>query len=255
MSRLKTIYTTSFSFIRFFLSTSTIHGLNHIAERKRHFLERLLWFVLVVISSYWIANLSSQALVRYIENPTVISMERDYFSWNTTFPAITICPTNKLSPVALEAYVDGSSAKNKTDLRLFLESLAEAGYDSFDSVMLYDGIAPEEYMEVLLKLQEVFRPPMSCPDIKNVNCVLQKTVTEMGICYSFNSQLAVYNSPEYRGHASWKLIKQEEPLAVNPLDGDIFVNVVNISSGYNVSSNENFRVQMSKLFKLLRTLC
>lgn len=34
---------------------------------------------------------------------------------------------------------------------------------------------------------------------------------------------------------SWELKEEEETLRVNPLDGDVYVNFVNINSGYDVS--------------------
>lgn len=220
------------SFQRFFLSTSTIHGLNHMSTKKRHYTETLLWFLLVLLSTYWVAKLSNQALMRYVDNPTVISMERDYFSWNTSFPTATICPTNKTNTTTLENYVKHSNAGNKTALKEFLVSLADAGYDSFGNVVDYAGVKPEDYMKLLLDLQIDFEPMVTCPE--GVRCELEKSVTEMGVCYSFNSQLAVYNSPEYRDSNSWRLLEEKKALVVNPLDGDVFINVVNIPGGYDV---------------------
>lgn len=236
MPTLKTLLERVVSFQRFFLSTSTIHGLNHISARKRHYSEALLWFLLVLLSTYWVAKLSNQALMRYVDNPTVISMERDYFSWNTSFPTATICPANKTNTTTLDNYVKNSHAANKTALKEFLVSLAGAGYDSFGNVVADStGIKPEEYMQVLLDLQIDFEPMVTCPD--GVRCELEKSVTEMGVCYSFNSQLAVYNSPEYRAGNSWGLLQEKKALVVNPLDGDVFINVVNIPGGYDVTLN------------------
>lgn len=210
-----------------------------MVTNKRHFLETLAWSLLVLVSAYWVGNLSSLALMRYVDNPTVISMERDYFSWNTTFPTATICPHNKTSNTSLDRYVETSNAKNKTALRLFLTSLANAGYNNFDKVTFNDEIRVEDYMEVLLALQIDFKPLITCPDDKDVKCELQNTVTEMGICYSFNSQLAVYNSPEYQRTKSWRLVEGTETLEVNPLDGDIFVSIVNMSCGYDVREHNS----------------
>lgn len=183
------------SFFHLFLSTSTIHGLNHTANRKRHVSERLFWCCLVFASVFWVCRLGRMALIRYLRNPTVISMERDRFSWNTTFPASTLCPKKKINDALLENYVSGAAAKNRTALRDFLIALSQATYGTFDKVPLYDEMPPENYIEVLSELQ-LFSSNITCPDTRNVKCELQRSVTEMGICYSFNSQLAVYNSLE-----------------------------------------------------------
>jgi hypothetical protein len=49
------------------------------------------------------ALLSLSTWRRYQENPTVISMERDYKAWNTSFPSITICPHNKYDNASAKA--------------------------------------------------------------------------------------------------------------------------------------------------------
>lgn len=46
------------------------------------------------IGIYW---LSSSTWNHYQTNPTVISIENNYQEWRTMFPAITICPMNKIS--------------------------------------------------------------------------------------------------------------------------------------------------------------
>lgn len=171
--------------------------------------------------------------MRYIDNPTVISIEHDYFSWNTSFPSATICPINKTGAIPLQGYAkNAKTIANKSELVVFLKNLAEADYDNFDKVVAYDGIKPEDYMKALLEVQMDFQPLITCPE--GVECVLQKSVTEMGVCYSFNSQIAVYSSPEYWASKSWGLLKQPQELVVNPLDGDVLVNVVNIPGDYNV---------------------
>lgn len=227
MKPFQVFFKKSLIFLQYFLSTSTIHGLNHMSNKKHHYLEILVWSLLVIFSTYWVANLSGLAVMRYVDNPTVISMERDYFTWNTSFPTATICPSNKTSEVLLERY-----AGNNTALMTFLKNLAEANYDTFDKVIDYGGFKPDDYMKVLLGLQIDFKPMITCPE--GVRCELERSITEMGICYSFNSQLAVYNSPEYRQSGSWKLMEEKDTLMVNPLDGDIFINVVNIPGGYDV---------------------
>lgn len=151
---------------------------------------------LIASAIYGAVVLSTLTLHRYIENPTVISMERDRFFWNTTFPAATVCPTYKINNELLELYAKNSVEKNKTQLKQFLTTLAEAGYENFDKVIEYDGILEEHYMDILLDLKFKFKPSVTNSGANSKLYEFQEVVTEMGICYSFNSQLAVYNSPE-----------------------------------------------------------
>ncbi|KAK9730277.1 Amiloride-sensitive sodium channel [Popillia japonica] len=183
-------------------------------------------------SVYGALLLSSSTLLRYQENPTVISMERNRFAWNTSFPCATICPDAKISEVLLDEYITKSSARNKTKLKEFLMSLAQATYSTFDKVVPYDDISSDDYLSILLQLQFEFSPTVSNSAVNARQYFLQKAITENGICYSFNSQLAVYNSPDYWRENNWKLVDKSPEFFINPLDGEVFANVVNMSTGF-----------------------
>jgi len=63
---------------------------------------RIVWLVVLVAcisGACWVPLTAWQQLQR---RPTVLSMERDYTSWNTSFPAVTLCPETKVDPVALQ---------------------------------------------------------------------------------------------------------------------------------------------------------
>lgn len=72
-------------YIRQYCCTSTIHGLNHIVN-SRTLLEKCLWIALFLTSLYYGWSLSMATVIRYINNPVVISIERDKFSWTTPLP-------------------------------------------------------------------------------------------------------------------------------------------------------------------------
>lgn len=184
------------NFIRTFLSISTIHGFNHLAEKKRHPIEYVLWLILICIAMYGSAVLSNVTFTRYQNNPTVISMERDRFSWNTSFPAATICPFVKLQEELLDNYVQNSTVKNKEGLRKFLIALSKANYDNFDQVPDFDEINSEDYMKIIWDLHFLFKPSVSNSGINVYQRILTRNINENGICYSFNSHLSIYNSPE-----------------------------------------------------------
>ncbi|KAG5898771.1 hypothetical protein JTB14_010981 [Gonioctena quinquepunctata] len=134
---------------------------------------------------------------RYRENPTVISMERDRFSWNTSFPSATICPMLKINTAKLESYLDeASDIKNKSLFYNFMISLAEATYYNLESVIEYEDVHPEDYLKLIRKFQFKFKPTVSNSALNEKQFDLQQSYTEMGFCYSFNSHLAVYNSLE-----------------------------------------------------------
>ncbi|EFA12114.2 Pickpocket protein 11-like Protein [Tribolium castaneum] len=241
-------------FIKMFFAQSSIHGFPHMSARKRHPIELIIWIVIVGAAIYGAVVLSSITLRRYTENPTVISMERDRFSWNTTFPAATICPTYKINEPLLELYVQSSTEKNKTLLREFLVTLAGATYTNFDTVVEYEGIAEENYLDILLDLQFEFKPAVSNSGGNDKMYTLQKIVSEMGICYSFNSKLAIYNSPDYWDEGNWDLVEGNETFYVNPLDGEVFANVMNMSTGFDIYVHGPYEVADIASKKLLHLM-
>lgn len=52
---------------------------------------RLLWIALVVASTLCSILLGLEGLNRYQTRPTVISLERDHWKWNSNFPSTTLC--------------------------------------------------------------------------------------------------------------------------------------------------------------------
>jgi hypothetical protein len=64
---------------------------------------RVLWLVLVSTGIAGTALFSSSTWRRYQDNPIVVSMDRDYKGWNTSFPSITICPHLKYGNTAARA--------------------------------------------------------------------------------------------------------------------------------------------------------
>lgn len=178
------------------ISISTIHGFNHITRTGHHPLERLIWIVLVACAAYEIVVVSNISLDRYRENPTVISIERDRYFWNTSFPAATVCPVRKLNEEFLEGYLrNATDIKDNGLYRKFVTALLNATYENLDQLVDYENVTGKDFVDIIKKFRFIFRPALSStlfPDIYKAGMYF----SELGVCYSFNSQLAVYNSPE-----------------------------------------------------------
>ncbi|KAJ2951863.1 hypothetical protein O0L34_g4106 [Tuta absoluta] len=223
-------------YLRLFLETSSIHGLNHLVAVGRHFLEILLWLTMVILGVYGSITLSKTTWTRYQSSPTVVSMDRDMFAWNTTFPCVTICPVTKLDPQKLEEYVQSSTEPDKEKLEKFIRSLSNATYENFEDIPDYTGIDPEYYMDILLNLTREFRPTLTI-GASGISLKIFPTITEMGLCYAVNSRVAVYNTISYRADNRWDIIEAEslnKTFYVHPLDGEVFAQVINLSTAYDV---------------------
>lgn len=65
----------------------------------------VLWIGVVGLALWGAVYLSMITWDRYQDSPTVVSMDRDMFSWNTTFPCVTVCPHTKLDEKKLSNYI------------------------------------------------------------------------------------------------------------------------------------------------------
>ncbi|CAH2105195.1 unnamed protein product [Euphydryas editha] len=215
-----------------FLETSSIHGLNHLVVTGRHPCEIFMWLMILIMSLFGTVYISRSTWLRYQSSPTVVSMDRDMFAWNTTFPSVTICPDDsKISPIKLKNYLNDSN-EDKEKFEEFIHALADANFTTFDTIPIYDAIDPDKYLELLLNLSSDFNPTLSS-GASGIHLQIIPTVTEMGICYSINSKVAVYNSPEYRAKNRWDIVHfNTSTLFVHPLDGEMFAQVMNISTSY-----------------------
>lgn len=88
-----------------------------------------------------------------------------------------------------------SNEPDKEKLRNFIKTLANARFKNFDQIPEYDGIKPDDYLELILNLSSLFRPTLTT-STSGFDLQIIPTVTEMGLCYAVNSKVAIYNSPE-----------------------------------------------------------
>lgn len=65
-----------------------------------------LFWTIVLVSAI-LSNIYVQMvfLQRFFERPHVTSLERDYYTWNTTFPSFTLCSQRKMNETALKIYL------------------------------------------------------------------------------------------------------------------------------------------------------
>lgn len=66
----------------------------------------VLWVFAIISFGFLSGYNASIFWSRYLWNPTVISVGRDYLGHNTTFPPITLCLCNKLNETAMEELLE-----------------------------------------------------------------------------------------------------------------------------------------------------
>lgn len=63
-----------------------------------------MWFLAWCCSLWMTIYIGHHFWRRLEEHPTMTSIERDRFEWNTTFPTITLCPHWNVNRTAMEIF-------------------------------------------------------------------------------------------------------------------------------------------------------
>lgn len=84
--------------------------------------------------------LSLQSFHRYETKSTVTNVELNYHLWNTSLPAITVCPLeNRIDKNLFNEYCDrnGIGGTIKDEFYEFLDSLANSTYGRFKHIKVF----------------------------------------------------------------------------------------------------------------------
>ncbi|XP_075978336.1 sodium channel protein Nach-like [Anticarsia gemmatalis] len=76
-----------------YCANCTFAGIRFIADDTKHWIERLLWVVLVVLSWYGSALLIIAAWEAFILSPISFGVETGYIDWDTKMPTVAVCET------------------------------------------------------------------------------------------------------------------------------------------------------------------
>lgn len=93
--------------IKEFLLTTYVHSYHYLADLDRRLPEKLMWLVLHFFMLFTAINIVLIAWSRFTDNPTITTLESQHYSiYNLPFPAIAICPINKLSKKSVDTYAE-----------------------------------------------------------------------------------------------------------------------------------------------------
>lgn len=108
------ILTQAKNFVNDFLNHSGIHGFSYLGNLLIiHVVEKIFWLCLICTAVYFTLEFSLENWDRYLHKSTVVSVERDYYYWNTSLPSLTICPMQRLSAERYEAYARCDLIRNQ----------------------------------------------------------------------------------------------------------------------------------------------
>ena len=99
--------TRSKHFVNDYLSHSGIHGFSYLGDLfALHVVEKFFWLVLICVGVYFSVDFGLESWDRYLHKSTVVSIERDFYYWNTSMPSLTICPIARISRTNYDDYAE-----------------------------------------------------------------------------------------------------------------------------------------------------
>ncbi|XP_055536311.1 sodium channel protein Nach isoform X2 [Wyeomyia smithii] len=160
---------------------SSVHGLPHLVAKDRHWLERLLWAVILVCSVYGSYAICLITWTRYQQNPTVLTLQTDWRQWIYRPPAITFCPMYfdvQRSKDMIQRLWNISEQHEKFPFYYrFLETVANATTDNlatFEPFAADDSLANVDMLEVAWNVRH----------LNFTSSIFRPVITENGICLS-----------------------------------------------------------------------
>lgn len=153
--------------------------------------------------------------------------------------AVTVCSEKRIDVIKLAAYMERTADlyPNETvreNVLYFLKRLATISYENMADfpVDIDPGFGPDNYLDVMDELKWDFVPEISSGTSNKL--VMQRTITENGVCDSVNSKVAYYNSYEYWKANRWDTVEPNITVVVHPFDGEIYAQLTNLSTAYEV---------------------
>lgn len=177
-----------------FCSSTTIHGMHYIGASKT-LLGRIGWMIAFVFSVLCCGMLIQNVYQKWDNNPVIVSFDDAPTPvWKIPFPAITVCPEDKISADVMnfteDFYTHFHTNKTLSENRLDrLMAVLQICDGFFHMNSFYGGKYPNETKEVVSFIDEVLiRSSVMC-GYEDESCNegrISETLTEDGICFTYN---------------------------------------------------------------------
>ncbi|KAG7300061.1 hypothetical protein JYU34_015594 [Plutella xylostella] len=236
----KSIRSQLLSYIRKELTYSTTHALPIIVKKDSSTFDRIFWSASILAGGVMMVVLLTPLYTRFKQSPTVMSVELDYFNWRMSFPALTLCPRNKLDQDAYDAMVREYALITDVELRAILMTIAETTLENLDKINLYNkrliaALKPEDYATIASRLL----PPLgntSVVDARGRRARGAVAMTELGACHVLYSNQARADDPErWRDPAAAADLEDATgSIDLTIHDADFYTTIYNYAEDYNI---------------------
>lgn len=198
--------------------------------------EKYMWGVIIISSILCSLYLITLFWLRYLTNPTVISLDRNYHEWNTTFPSLTVCFHDRLNSTARDNVIKRVKPANVTKFEIFLNLLAETEITNIQRLKGYDEYSKLNINAFLNEIVNHVDVPVQLSNGIETNMV--RVITELGICYSFNSAIIQYLSVE----TSESNLGKKDLIEISIMERDTTASLNNLSSNGNIFYHGPFEI-------------
>lgn len=153
---------------------------------------------------------------------------------------VTVCSLRRIDDVKLQSYLEKNVALFPNESMVekakdFIQKLATISYETMDTFPLditTEMVNPETYLQLMSDLKWEFVPEISSGTSNKL--IMMRTVTENGICDAVNSKVSYYNTVEYWKNNRWDIVKPNITVVVHPFDGEIYAQLTNLSTSYDI---------------------
>eukprot|EP00102_Acyrthosiphon_pisum_P021032 XP_016658242.1 PREDICTED: sodium channel protein Nach [Acyrthosiphon pisum] len=179
-----------------FADQSTIHGLHYVSNVKRHWTERLFWFICCILSWYGSAVLMMNSWEAYQTNAISFVVETSSLEFQTTFPAVSVCEVNNVANIQkLANKIFGDNRNFNLD-----EIVKEITYFKGTSYYINEFCMTGQYNCPKSNFSKLAISTRSTCDEVFLNCTWNNvrdfdcckhfilTETELGICYTLTME-------------------------------------------------------------------
>ncbi|XP_069676703.1 sodium channel protein Nach-like [Periplaneta americana] len=192
-----------------YCANTTVHGMKYIAERGRHWSERILWSLLCSMAACGSMYLSAKNWQRFVHSPTVSVIESTNFPIsNIPFSSVTLCDANRVHWTKAmkfqKRYLPDASNETLKMFHKFVKAISVIEFGDFDILDLeFNGTfvnTPELsrlnitqlMFDVKPECKEMFSQGLCWWRNKDYNCceIFELQRTEYGYCYAFNSEVS-----------------------------------------------------------------
>lgn len=182
-----------------FSSNSTVHGVKYLGEKRLHWIERIFWIVVFLLSVSGCFLMINKIYIKWKLTPVIVSLaERSTPVWEIPYPAITICPETKakkniidITKAVWSLVADGGSNLTNDEIRKMEALYQVCSSDSMQNQALNSGLDGLEIVSTLRSIGIPLKDFTFMCTWKNsmINCdeYFSEIFTDEGICYTFNT--------------------------------------------------------------------